>query len=81
METSHLFILLEERYDNGHAQIKILFPAGKGVGGGGVTRSPFLGGRGVSEAFQIHYSVTLTCDSKKLIFMGTSRSAHVVFIQ
>lgn len=50
-------------------------------GGGGVTRSPFWGGRGVSEAFQIHYSVTLTCDSKKLIFMGTSRSAHVVFIQ
>lgn len=49
--------------------------------GGGVTRSPFFGGRGVSEAFQIHYSVTLTCDSKKLIFMGTSRSAHVVFIQ
>lgn len=48
---------------------------------GGVTRSPFWGGRGVSEAFQIHYSVTLTCDSKKLIFMGTSRSAHVVFIQ
>lgn len=81
METSHLFILLEERYDNGHAQIKILFPAGKGVGGGGGNEEPFFGGRGVSEAFQIHYSVTLTCDSKKLIFMGTSRSAHVVFIQ
>lgn len=48
---------------------------------GGGNEEPFFGGRGVSEAFQIHYSVTLTCDSQKLIFMGTSRSAHVVFIQ